>query len=108
MKTAIAMQSSRSQHRSSAIMQTFRRQRCRLVSLICLSFVLPFAARAQTTAPTPPSPAAQALVDKGVLAAIRYMIDSPYFCPIFLGHPKARAAASKASGCFMGGNPMVV
>ena len=26
-----------------------------------------------------------------------------FFCPIFLGHPKARAAASKASGCFMGG-----
>jgi len=31
-----------------------------------------------------------------------------FFCPIFLGHPKARAAASKASGCFMGGNLMVV
>jgi hypothetical protein len=29
------------------------------------------------------------------------------FLPHFLGHPKARAAASKASGCFMGGNPMV-
>jgi hypothetical protein len=29
-----------------------------------------------------------------------------FFCPIFLGHPKAKAAASKASGCFMGGNPM--
>ena len=26
-----------------------------------------------------------------------------FFCPSFLGHPKARAAASKASGCFMGG-----
>jgi transcriptional regulator with XRE-family HTH domain len=23
------------------------------------------------------------------------------------GHPKARASASKASSCFMGGNPMV-
>src|SRR6267143_4090913 len=32
---------------------------------------------------------------------------SPFSCPIFLGHPKARASASKASGCFMGGNAMV-
>src|SRR6266481_5355376 len=31
-----------------------------------------------------------------------------FFCPIFLGHPKARASASKASGCFTGGNPMVL
>jgi hypothetical protein len=29
-----------------------------------------------------------------------------FFCPIFLGHPEAKASASKASGCFMGGNPM--
>src|SRR5713226_288316 len=29
-----------------------------------------------------------------------------FFCPIFLGHPEARASASKASGCFMGGNTM--
>ena len=36
------------------------------------------------------------------------MTNFSFFCPIFLGHPKARAAASKASGCFMGGNPMVV
>src|SRR6266404_4705892 len=28
---------------------------------------------------------------------------SPFSCPIFLGHAEARAAASKASGCFMGG-----
>ncbi len=28
---------------------------------------------------------------------------SPFSCPIFLGHPEARASASKASGCFMGG-----
>src|SRR5271165_7026631 len=28
-----------------------------------------------------------------------------FFCRIFLGHPEARASASKASGCFMGGNP---
>src|SRR5207248_879526 len=26
-----------------------------------------------------------------------------FFCPIFLGHAEARASASKASGCFMGG-----
>jgi hypothetical protein len=35
------------------------------------------------------------------------MIPTPTFLPHFLGHPKARPAASKASGCFMGGNPMV-
>jgi len=28
-----------------------------------------------------------------------------FFCPIFLGHPKARASACKASGSFIGGNP---
>jgi hypothetical protein len=28
---------------------------------------------------------------------------SPFSCPIFLGHPEARAAASKASGCIPGG-----
>jgi len=30
-----------------------------------------------------------------------------FFCPIFLGHPKARASASKASGCILGGNQRV-
>ncbi len=30
---------------------------------------------------------------------------SPFSCPIFLGHSKAMAAASKASGCFIGGEP---
>jgi hypothetical protein len=30
-----------------------------------------------------------------------------FFCPIFLGHPKAKASASKASGCFMGGTHAV-
>jgi hypothetical protein len=29
-----------------------------------------------------------------------------FFYPIFLGHAKAKASASKASGCFIGGNPM--
>src|SRR6266704_3211686 len=33
---------------------------------------------------------------------------SPFSCPIFLGHPEARASASKASGRFMGGNPMLL
>ncbi len=32
---------------------------------------------------------------------------SPFSASCFLGHPKARASASKASGCFMGGNPTV-
>jgi len=32
---------------------------------------------------------------------------SPFSAPFFWGHPEARASASKASGCFMGGNPMV-
>jgi len=32
---------------------------------------------------------------------------SPFSAPFFLGHTKAKASASKASGCFMGGNPMV-
>jgi hypothetical protein len=27
------------------------------------------------------------------------------FLSHFLGHPKAKASASKASGCFIGGNP---
>jgi hypothetical protein len=30
-----------------------------------------------------------------------------FFYPIFLGQPKAEASASKASGCFMRGNPVV-
>jgi hypothetical protein len=30
-----------------------------------------------------------------------------FFCPIFLGRLKARASASKASGCFIGGNTTV-
>jgi hypothetical protein len=29
------------------------------------------------------------------------------FLPHFSGAPKAKASASKARGCFMGGNPMV-
>ena len=36
------------------------------------------------------------------------MIFSPFSCPIFLGHAKREAAAPKANGCFMGGNPMGV
>jgi hypothetical protein len=31
---------------------------------------------------------------------------SPFSASFFLGHPKATASASKASGCFLGGNPM--
>ncbi len=30
-------------------------------------------------------------------------LESPFSCPIFLGHTEARASASKASGCILGG-----
>jgi hypothetical protein len=49
MKPTIATQSSRSQHRSSIVMQTFRRRLCRLAWLVCLIFALPAAALTQTT-----------------------------------------------------------
>jgi hypothetical protein len=32
------------------------------------------------------------------------MIYFSFFCPIFLGHPEAKASAPKASGCILGGN----
>ena len=61
-------------------MQTFRRQRCRLVCLICLSLA-PFAALAQTTTPAPLPPEAQEAVNKGILAAKQqdYLLATRFF-----------------------------
>jgi hypothetical protein len=49
--------------------------------MVCLCFVLPFAAPAQTSAPAPLPPAAQELVKKGILAAKQqdYLLAARFF-----------------------------
>jgi tetratricopeptide (TPR) repeat protein len=92
MKSAIAMQPIRSRHYP---LQTSRRQLCRLAWLMCLIFALPIAALAQTSAPAPLPPEAQAAVDKGVVAANQqdYLLAVRYF-------QDARKLAPKAPEVF--------
>jgi tetratricopeptide (TPR) repeat protein len=92
MKSAIAMQPIRSRHYP---LQTSRRQLCRLAWLVSLIFALPIAALAQTSAPAPLPPEAQAAVDKGVVAAKQqdYLLAVRYF-------QDARKLAPKAPEVF--------
>jgi len=73
MMPAVGNQPRRSRQRSFKIMKTFSRQRRLLAFLVCLGFILPFAALAQTNAPAvtpaPLSPEAQDALKKGVMAA---------------------------------------
>src|SRR5277367_3426053 len=76
-------------HSSSVFFQ----ERC-VASESTVNFMpLPFACRCSGSAPRNPTSVTE----------LRYMSFS-FFCPIFLRHPEARAAAPKASGCIPGGN----
>jgi len=76
MKPAIVVQGSRSQ---TGVIQTPRRHLCLPVVLVWLSFALPFATQAQTTAPLPPE--VQEAVKKGILAAKQqdYLLATRFF-----------------------------
>jgi tetratricopeptide (TPR) repeat protein len=72
------------------------RPRRLLIVAVCLSFSLPFAALAQTSAPTSLPPAAQEALDKGIIAA--KVPDYPLAIRFF---EEARKIAPQASVVFM-------